>query len=195
MNEHDDPGHTPAHYVEELAAFRRRKDAFFASDPQSPIPALQQSTSFTGLRYYPPDLAYRVEAELVPFDFPTLVTLGTTQGELARYVRYGELRFRIIGQECRLTAYRPADDPQSSELFVPFRDATTGQETYGAGRYLDVPDDRDASAGPHTLVVDFNLAYNPWCAYNADYSCTLPPPENTLPVGILAGERAYPEDA
>jgi uncharacterized protein len=78
------------------------------------------------------------------------------------------------------------------ELFVPFRDATSGRETYGAGRYLEIELQRHAK-GAHTATLDFNLAYNPHCAYSSDYSCPIPPPENTLPIAITAGERAYSE--
>lgn len=184
----------PAHYFAEIEAFRREKDTYFATDPQSPIPK-EERASFQGLRYYPPDLAFRVEAELTPFANPHVVTLGSTRGDLREQLRYGELRFTIIGQECRLTAFKDAGASGASELFIPFRDATSGGETYGAGRYVEAEDDAAASAaGPHPVIVDFNLAYSPWCAYSPHYSCTLPPQENTLPVAVLAGELLYPID-
>ena len=179
-------------YVRELEAFRREKDDFFATSPQSPIPHADRER-FHGLRYYPPDLAFRVEATLTPFDNPQIVTLGSTQGDLREQLRYGELRFSIIGQGCRLTAYKDAGAVHEPTLFIPFRDATSGGETYGAGRYIEAEDEQIAS-GPHTVIVDFNLAYSPWCAYSAAYSCTLPPQENTLPVAIIAGELLYPID-
>lgn len=179
-------------YVRELEAFRRERDDMFATSPQSPIPRSDRER-FHGLRYYPPDLAFRVAATLTPFDSPRIVTLGSTQGGLREQLRYGELRFSIIGQDCRLTAYKDAGAAHASELFIPFRDATSGGETYGAGRYVEAEDEQIGS-GPHTVVVDFNLAYNPWCAYSAAYDCTLPPQENTLPVAIIAGELLYPID-
>lgn len=179
-------------YVRQLEAFRREKDDFFATGPTSPIPRAERE-QFHGLRYYSPDLAFRVEATLIPFDNPQTVTLGTTQGDLREQLRYGELRFRIIGQDCRLTAFKDAGKPYAPTLFIPFRDATSGGETYGAGRYVEAEDEQ-ISSGPHTVIVDFNLAYSPWCAYSAAYSCTLPPQENTLPVAIIAGEMLYPID-
>lgn len=179
-------------YIQQLEAFRRGKDDVFATSPESPIPA-EDLDRFHGLRYYPPDLAFRVEATLTPFANPQVVTLGSTQGDLREQLRYGELRFTIIGQECRLTAYKDAGDPYATSLFIPFRDATSGGETYGAGRYVEA-EDEETSTGPHTVVVDFNLAYSPWCAYSPVYSCMLPPQENTLPIAIIAGELLYPID-
>ena len=182
----------PQQYIREIEQFRREKDEFFATSPESPIP-MSERTPFQGLRYYPPDLAFRVEAELTPFSNPQIVTLGSTQGDLREQLRHGELRFQIIGQECRLNAFKDASEPYATSLFVPFRDATSGGETYGAGRYVEVEGEEDES-GPHTVVVDFNLAYSPWCAYSPAYSCTLPPQENRLAVAIIAGELLYPVD-
>lgn len=183
-------------YAREIAEFRRRKDRFFSS-PQSPIPYEERRHGFPGLRYYPPDLAFRSAAVVVPFERQALVELGTTTGEIRPQVRYAELRFRIGEQNLRLTGFL---DPHyqeqhhghdhSIELFVPFRDATSGRETYGAGRYLEVQVEEDAD-GRQIATIDFNLAYNPYCAYNEAYSCPLPPAENSLPVVIRAGERIY----
>lgn len=178
------------HYFRELSAYRQRKDELFASSPESPIPPDQRDERFPGLRYYPPDLAYRVVADLTPFDSPQTVLLGSTKGDIRPQLRYGELRFRITDQECRLLAFKDAGDAGSVDLFVPFRDSTSGHETYGAGRYLEVKE--DCASGQ--VILDFNLAYNPWCSYNEAYSCTLPPPENTLSIPIKAGERIYPLD-
>lgn len=183
----------PRQYIQQIERFRREKDEVFVTSPESPIPEAELP-SFQGLRYYAPDLAFRVEAELTPFDNPQIVTLGSTQGDLRQQIRYGELRFRIIGEDCRLTAYTDTEDPHAASLFVPFRDATSGGETYGAGRYVEVEDDAEEQAGPHTVIVDFNLAYSPWCAYSPAYSCALPPQENRLSVAIIAGELLYPID-
>src|SRR5258706_13223729 len=150
-----------------------------------------QGDAFVGLRYSPPDLAYRVEADLVPFDAPEVVMLGTTQGDIRPQLRFGELRFTLIGQDARLLAFKDATDPTAEELFVPFRDTTSGGETYGAGRYIEV-EDPGSPDGPHKVMVDFNSAYNPWCAYNIAYSCVLPPTENTLALPIMAGELVFP---
>lgn len=184
-----------ARYAREVEEFRKHKDEFFATSPQSPIPQSARVAGFAGLKYYPPDLTYRLEAQCVPFDTPDIVPLGTTQGEIRRYVRYAELRFTVIGEDCRLTAFKNADDPGTTELFIPFRDATSGGETYGAGRYVEAEEDQSSEPGvAHPLIVDFNLAYSPWCACSDAYSCTLPPAENRLAIPIMAGELLYPID-
>ncbi len=175
-------------YVWEIKQFRHQKDQFFATSDDAPIPRRDRQ-QFQGLRYFEPDLAYRVEAELVRFDAPEVVQLGTTTGRVTEHYRYGEVRFTLGGQDCRLTAYKSVDAADDDpELFLPFRDATTGQESYGAGRYLEV---EEAADGSGQLILDFNLAYNPWCAYNEAYSCVLPPAENRLAAPVRAGERSY----
>ncbi|HEX6797099.1 MAG TPA: DUF1684 domain-containing protein [Ktedonobacterales bacterium] len=176
-------------YVRDIEEERRQKDAAFRAVPQSPIPAAERA-SFAGLAYYPLDPAFRVEATLAPFERPEVVMLGSTKGDVRPQLRFGELRFTLAGQECRLTGYKDAGDPDADELFVPFRDATTGHETYGAGRYLET-EDPGGGLEPRPVTLDFNLAYSPWCAYNVAYSCTLPPAENVLPVAVTAGEKTY----
>ena len=177
-------------YSWEIKQFRHQKDQFFARAPDAPIPAHERQ-QFQGLRYFEPDPAYRVEAELEPFSAPEVVELGTTTGRITQHFRHGEVRFTLGGEACRLTAYKSVDAPGAEEdhsLFLPFRDATSGQESYGAGRYLEVEEE---SSGSGRLVLDFNLAYSPWCAYNDMYSCVLPPAENQLSVAVRAGERSY----
>jgi uncharacterized protein len=181
----------PARYAEELRRFRAQKDEFFASSDQSPIPAAARATSFDGLTYFAPDVRFRVRAALRPFANPDVVPLGSTKGDIRPQLRYGELIFTLDGHACRLTAYKDADEPESPALFVPFRDATSGRESYGAGRYLETEEETAAPGGERHAVLDFNLAYSPWCAYNEAYSCTLPPAENTLPVAVTAGERTF----
>ncbi len=176
-------------YIWEIKQFRHQKDQFFATSPDAPIPSHERK-QFQGLRYFEPDPAYRVEAELERFSAPEIVQLGTTTGRITQHYRYGEVRFTLNGEACRLTAYKSADtldDEEDHSLFLPFRDVTTGQESYGSGRYLEVEEDFNADR----LVLDFNLAYNPWCAYNEMYSCVLPPAENRLAVAVRAGERSY----
>ena len=134
--------------------------------------------------------AFRVEAEVVVFRQPESVPLATSTGEMRPQVRYAELRFVLSGRELRLSGFADPHEHHAHELFVPFRDATSGRETYGAGRYLEVELVHHAD-GAHTATLDFNLAYNPYCAYNPHYSCPIPPGENRLPVAIAAGEQAY----
>lgn len=195
----------PRSFEEELADFRARKDAFFATSHQSPLPH-DRRHGFRGLRYFAPSRAHRIEGvRLEPDPDPERTTEIVTSDEKTRTAwRVGTFEFAAPGGHGQLAAYtfgapaghehEPGHEPDEPgheaplELFVPFRDATNGRETYGAGRYLEVtPDER----GSFTL--DFNLAYNPWCAYAPQYSCPLPPRENWLPFRIEAGEQV-PDD-
>ncbi|MFC7155999.1 DUF1684 domain-containing protein [Halomarina halobia] len=168
----------------ELLALRDEKDEFFAEHPQSPIPPDERG-DFDGLAYFEPDPAYRVEARVERHDDPDPVVMETTAGPEVRYERVATLRFEVRGTEQTLGAYR-----QDSEegLFVPFRDKTTGQESYHQGRYMEIDVEGDL---PRRLPLDFNLAYNPFCAYSETFSCPLPPEENWQDVTVEAGERAY----
>ena len=171
-------------YAAQIEQFRREKDRFFRSAPESPLTAEQQRR-FGGLRYFPPDPAYRFELPLDPNVDREPLALATSTGETRELRRAGRFTFAVGGQTVQVTAF---GEPAEGELFIPFRDRTSGQETYGAGRYLEarrLPDGR--------WLVDFNLAYNPYCAYNERWSCPLPPPENWLPVRIEAGEQTFAE--
>jgi len=184
-------------YIQEMSEFRRRKDRFFGTSAQSPIP-FDDRRGFGGLRYYQPSPAYRVAVAVVPFARQELVELGTSTGEIRPMVRYAELRFQLDGHPLRLTGFLDPDylehhhgHDHGIELFVPFRDASSGKETYGAGRYVEVQVEQGPDDGATTATLDLNMAYNPYCAYNLAYTCPLPPAENTLPVPIPAGERTY----
>lgn len=169
-----------------LLEYRRAKDEYFGTDPHSPLDPHQRE-GFEGLNYYDenPALAIRVEPEV--FDQPELVEMQTSTGSTARYLRWARVNFEVSGQPAALTVYR---NPGTEDMFLPLRDATSGSETYGAGRYLDVQELPDG-----TLLLDFNYAYNPYCAYNDAWTCPLPPPENRLNVPIRAGEKNFREDA
>ena len=183
-----------ADYAKAITQFRQQKDEYFASN-ESPIPD-EERASFTGLKYFSPDFAMRVEAKVEPLPKGDHIKIATSDGMTRLYERYATLRFKIAGAEQRLTAYRTADSPDADDashelLFVPFRDANSGTVTYGAGRYLDVEEEGTVGGVNTVAVVDFNLAYNPYCAYNDNYSCPITPSENTLPIPINAGEKVY----
>jgi uncharacterized protein (DUF1684 family) len=171
-------------YIDSLEAERVQKDHFFRTNAYSP---LTDRAGFTGLNYYPVDPDLRLELPLEPTKIITELTILTSTGDEQTYVRLGTVAFEVNGQPGRLAVYR---SPHHNDLFLPFRDATSGTETYGAGRYLE-----PAELGNGQLVVDFNLAYNPYCAYSEHYSCPLPPLENRLKVPIRAGEKSYQPDA
>lgn len=173
----------------EWNAWRTDRDSLFASDA-SPLPPAARD-SFEALPYFPYDSLLAVPAALVPALRPDTAFFPTTTGELRPMTVAGQLVFEAGGAERRLVAYQavgPAATLLAAEgggrLFVPFRDATSGRATYGGGRYLDLD---VAPSGRYAL--DFNRAYHPYCVYAPDFSCPLPPPENTLAVAVTAGER------
>src|SRR5215211_7093233 len=179
--EHDHGGHEHVDYPTAVELFRADKDDYFRQAHDSPVPHGQRK-DFTGLPYFPVDENLRFEGlELQPYDGdePTTFQIPTSDGQLRDEQRAGIFRFELGGEERRLTGYRFASGGSES-VFVPFLDQTSGRETYGAGRYLDLdPDPEDG-----TFVLDFNLAYHPSCVYDPRFSCPLTPAENRLPVHI-----------
>jgi len=166
---------------------RETKDAFFAQNWQSPIP-FQDRSHFKGLPYYPPNPSYRLELELHEHPEQHVARIAYTKGNEQDFLRWGEFTFKIAGKELSLEAYKSSREEEM--LFVPFKDATSGKETYGAGRYLDLEPDRDRTP-EGKWILDFNQAYNPWCAYSENYTCPFVPVENWLEVPIYAGEKYY----
>ena len=166
----------------ELAAFRREKDEVFAHHPHSPIPERERG-GFTGLHYFPPEPRLALDLQVEPGDGEEL-TVATSDSEGRRYRRAGRISFEVEGEQVSLSLLASSHE---EGYFLPFRDATSGKESYGAGRYLDV----EAPVNGRVRV-DFNRAYNPYCAYDEAYSCPLPPAENWLEVPIRAGEATYP---
>jgi len=177
-----------ADYRKRLEIERREKDAFFKEDPHSPIPwALREK--FTGLAYFPPSPKYRFTVTLHRSPKPEPVTLATSKGIPRDMLKWGYFEFSVDGQTRRLQVYKSIPKPgeHDESLFVPFRDATSGKETYGAARYMDL-----AIQKTDAYELDFNVAYNPYCAYSDDYVCPFPPRENWLDIRIEAGERNFP---
>jgi uncharacterized protein len=168
--------------MSQLNEFRVSKDVFFASHPQSPLTP-EQKRDFQGLNYFDENPDLKLEVELEKFPEQKQIVIQTSTGQTQAYTRYGKFKFSVDGQEAELTLY-------SSEhgFFLPFADSLAGEETYPAGRYLEP----DPLAGDRFLV-DFNTAYNPYCAYNEMWSCPLTPPENRLKVPIRAGEKIFHE--
>ncbi len=171
-----------------LERARQAKDEFFSRHWQSPIP-LEDRPRFKGLEYYSPDPSYRFELELHDHTEKQVVRMAYTKGNEQDFLRWGEFHFEIFGKEQILQAYR--SNPGEEKLFVPFRDTSSGKETYGAGRYLDLDPER-CRTQKGKWILDFNQAYNPWCVYSEAYTCPFVPVENSLKVPILAGEKNYP---
>jgi hypothetical protein len=185
-----EPVHNHADYLKQIEMMRREKDHWFQEDPSSPIPHALRG-KFEGLAYFPADPKFRVRAKFLKAPNAERIVLATSKGVPRDMIRYGTFEFEIDGVPLRLSAYksvaRPGHYHESESLFVPFRDATSGKETYGAARYLDIEEEPGDE-----YVIDFNLAYNPYCAYSEDYVCPFPPRENWLSFPIRAGEKNFP---
>lgn len=177
-----------------MTRFRQGRDHLFRDHPQTPIEPDERET-FSGLRYFDPDPAYRVSAHLEPGDGSELVIDTGGEDGAVTYRRIGRLEFTLAGQSSALTVLSLVQ--YAGGLFVPFRDLTSGRETYGGGRYLfDTAKDTDGlvlefQPGSPDAVIDFNYAYNASCAYSPRWACPLAPPENHLQVAVRAGELTY----
>jgi uncharacterized protein (DUF1684 family) len=177
----------PEDYATRIAGEREAKDQMFrqVGGPNSPIRP-GELDKFVPLSYFPIDESYAVPAQLEPSPERVVITMPTSTGTLREVDRVGTLKFNLKGQPLKLTAFREKGQRQ---LFVPFSDLTSGTETYQAGRYMNL---EPTPSGIY--IVDFNVAYIPYCYYNAEYECPLPPAENRLAVPIRAGERMRKAD-
>lgn len=170
-------------------AFQAQLNKEYADEKESPLKK-EDLQHFKGLDFYDINVDFCVEAKLIrtPKEKPFVMPTSGTRTPL--YVKYGELHFILQGKTCKLNVYRNIELSQmekfKNHLFLPFTDLTSGVESYGGGRYIDLEaTDKD------TMIVDFNQAYNPYCAYNEGYSCPIPPKENDLPVEVRAGVKKF----
>ena len=175
-------------YFTRLVDERAYKDEFLKTSPDSRVP-LDRRSWMLPLRYYEPDSAYRVPAQLAVSDEQPVVEIPTTAGVLRPFQVVGHLEFVLNGEPRRLAALVELPMADFSRLFVPFRDETSGTDTYPAGRYLDID---VSSTGVYDL--DFNRAYHPDCYFDEQYDCPYPPPQNRLATEVLAGEKLPPEE-
>ncbi len=179
-------------YNDTIQDFRKGKNIKLMYDEASPL-TLEQRRSFSGLNYFPADLTYYVEAELIKDDAPETIIMKTSTDRAPAYVKYGVVHFIIDSVELTLSVYQNKKmldlSTDTNHLFVPFRDGTSGKESYGGGRYIDC----EIPAEGNVIILDFNKTYNPYCAYNPKYSCVIPPEENQLPVRLAAGEKKFEE--
>ncbi len=166
----------------ELDAFRAEKNEFFGSHPQSPL-SREQKKDFKGLNYFLENDALRLKVKIERFPVGEQFEMQTSTGSVQLYEKFGKFHFVVDGVEVELRIYQ-----SEHGFFLPFVDSLAGKETYPAGRYLEpepLPGDR--------FLVDFNIAYNPYCAYNEMWSCPITPAENRLKVAIRAGEKLFHE--
>lgn len=173
-------------YINEIEKEREDKDRFMRTSAESPF--VENTERFEGLHFYPADIRYKITASLTPVQNKKPVVLGTNDGKEQRYIEYAHAEFDLDGYHHSLLILEVADmGPFRGKLFLAFGDETSAVETYGTGRYLDV----SKAPGSNTITLDFNKAYNPYCAYADKYSCPFPPSENLLKVPIKAGEKKY----
>lgn len=173
------PTFSPQLYREALEAERAAKDGFMARSAYGPI---EDKAAFQGLSYFPPDPAYRLTVPFQAVEPEPLVMQTSTEDEQT-YTKAGYVEFNLHGQTSKLYLYQMEGQP---DYFLPFRDSTSGHETYGGGRYLE-----PSEVGGGQVLLDFNQAYNPYCAYSPYFSCPIPPRENWLTIPIRAGEKNY----
>ncbi|UXP33779.1 DUF1684 domain-containing protein [Reichenbachiella agarivorans] len=168
-------------YIESITKERIEKDQFMNTSSNSPFYNHRDST--IALKYYPIDETYKVIARVELIEENRLLTLGSSDGNQVTYRQYAYVYFNLQDQECTLLILKNVSE---GTLFTAFADLTSASETYGAGRYLDLDFNR-----AKRITLDFNRAYNPYCNYNHDYSCPLPPKENMLNVAVRAGEKDF----
>ena len=173
-------------YNAQIDKEREERDRFMKTSPDSPFAG--NPKSYKGLNYFPADIRYKVTATLTPIKESQPVVLSTSDGKEQHYLPYAYASFDFDGFSNQLLILENMEQgPERGTLFLPFGDGTSAGETYGAGRYLDVA----KIPGNNTITLDFNKAYNPYCAYDANFSCPFPPAENLLRPSIRAGEKSY----
>jgi uncharacterized protein len=177
---------TPDTYIKEIQKEREEKNTFMKVNEESPFK--DSLATFTSLNYFDPDVKYRITADLEPIQNKKMIVLPTSDGKEKKYIEYAYASFKLDGIENKLLILEIMDmGPYKGTLFLAFADETSAKETYGAGRYLDLK----KVPGSATVNLDFNKAYNPYCAYSENFSCPFPPKENVLKVAIRAGEKNY----
>ncbi len=170
-------------YIKMIEDEREEKDIYMKTAEDSPL-ADSTKASFTHLSYYPVDSTYRILADLIPAIDNEIVTMRVRDAKSREYIKYGVAEFELAGAQHQLTLFKYSDPEYDKLIFLPFFDKTSGEETYGGGRYLEI-----LQTDSLKVEIDFNKAYNPYCSYNLKYHCTIPPDENRLSVPILAGEK------
>lgn len=167
-------------YPNEILASRQEKDNFLKTSSESPI---EDKANFQGLSYFEPNEVYKVEAKLSFIQPQEILTVTTSTGEEEDYIKYAWANFKLEGKAYKLLMLKK--NLQDPILLLAFTDKTSGSETYGAGRYIEIPHRR----GAPRVTIDFNKAFNPYCAYNEKYVCPRPPQENHLPIAMRVGEK------
>lgn len=172
-------------YVTRIMEMRLKKEQYFRTAKDSPFK--NDRSKVKDLLYYTPDKNYRITAKLEINETPETLEMGTSKGTREIYYKYGYAHFSLNNQKLKLLLLKK--ELRDKMLFVPFTDKTSGDQTYGAGRYMDI-----AQVKPDEITLDFNQAYSPYCAYNPAFVCPMPPSENNLEVAIKAGEKNFKQE-
>jgi uncharacterized protein (DUF1684 family) len=180
-------GETPEDYIEKIEKERERQYKFIRFNIDSPLTE-EQKAKFASLTFYDIDPSYKVKARLLPIENKKVREVPLTDGTMQRYIEHSYAEFELGGKTNKLLLLQAMDEADKRNFFLAFADETSAKETYGGGRYLNVRQD-----GKNSITLDFNLAYNPYCAYNPDYACPIPPKENLLDIAVAAGEKNYKE--
>lgn len=172
-------------YIKTIEKHREERHTFFKRGSESPLTDVDKK-KFKGLNYYPVNPDFRVNARLTPFQNQTRITIPTSDNQEKTYIRYAFAEFELNEQMQKVLLLKPVDDENPNAIFLAFSDSTSGEETYGGGRYLDLESNSNSR-----IIIDFNKAYNPFCVFNDKYSCPFPPKENQLTVAVKAGEKNF----
>ncbi|MEE1977763.1 DUF1684 domain-containing protein [Maribacter cobaltidurans] len=182
----------PTDKLADILAFQQELNEEFKNPEESPLPDRFRK-DFESLDFFPPDTSWVVEAEFIRTPEAVPFLMPTTTDRKSEEVVYAKVKFKLNGKPYSLEVYQNSELMQKEEyedyLFLPFTDLTNGEETYGGGRYMDlrIPEEK-------VITLDFNKAYNPYCAYNKKYSCPLVPAVNHLPIQILAGVKDFKKE-
>lgn len=177
-------GEATDEYIQRIEESRKSRNGYMIS-ANSPLSKAERSR-FKSLNYYPIKEEFKVLAVVRPVKKKQPVFIPTTTGESKKYIPYAYAAFKLKGLKERVLLYQDWEEENPNRLSLMFADATSGKATYGGGRYIDV-----MKGSGNTIVIDFNMAYNPFCHFNESYSCPIPPQENLLEMAIEAGEKLY----
>lgn len=179
-------GESSDEYLERIEEERKNRNGYMLSGA-SPLKE-EDRRAFTNLKYYPVNEDYKILAKFTPLSRKQPIFVPTTTGESKKYIPYGYAEFELEGKPQKLILYQDWEETIPNKLSLLFADDTSGETTYGGGRYIDV-----MKSGANSIIIDFNTAYNPYCHFNDEYSCPLPPRENLMTVPVPVGEKLYKE--
>ncbi len=180
-------GESDESYIERIETDRIDRNGLMLSS-SSPLKD-EDKREFEGLNYYPVDPSYKLTAKIDLINQRQPIFITSTTGEQLKYIPFGYVTFTLLGEENKLILYQDWEEKDPNRLSLMFADATSDVETYGGGRYMDV-----MYRNTNSVILDFNTAYNPYCHFNDEYSCPIPPRENILDIAIKAGEKLYKSD-